>query len=99
MSDDEIIQEIVAIKGIGRWTVEMLLIFTLGRPDVLPAADLGVRKGFAIAYRKKAMPTPGEILAHGEKWRPYRTTATLYLYEAVHATEPIPGVKLVRKTR
>jgi len=97
MTDDEIIQEIVAIKGIGRWTVEMLLIFTLGRQDVLPVADLGVRKGFALTYRRKTLPTPKDLLAHGEKWRPYRTTAALYLYEAVHATEPVPGVKLIRK--
>lgn len=97
MTDEEIIQEIVTIKGIGRWTVEMLLIFTLGREDVLPAGDLGVRKGFALTYRQATLPTPGELLAHGEKWRPYRTTATLYLYEAVHVTEPAPGVKLVKK--
>lgn len=98
MSDEEIIQELVTIKGIGRWTVEMLLIFTLGREDVLPAGDLGVRKGFALTYRQRELPAPKEILAYGEKWRPYRTTATLYLYEAVHATEPVPGVKLVRKS-
>jgi DNA-3-methyladenine glycosylase II len=94
MSDEEIIEELIAIRGIGRWTVEMLLIFTLGRQDVLPAGDLGVRKGFALTYRQKELPTPKELLAHGEKWRPYRTTATLYLYEAVHVTEPVPGVKL-----
>ena len=99
MSDEEIIQEIITIKGIGRWTVEMLLIFTLGRPDVLPAGDLGVRKGFALTYRRKELPTPKELLAHGEKWRPYRTTATLYLYEAVHVPEPVPGVRLVRGPR
>ena len=99
MSDDQIIAELTAIKGIGRWTVEMFLIFTLGRPDVLPAGDLGVRKGFALSYRSKELPAPKELLAFGEKWRPYRTTATLYLYEAVHVPEPIPGVKLVRNTR
>jgi DNA-3-methyladenine glycosylase II len=99
MSDEEIIEEIIKIKGIGRWTVEMLLIFTLGRQDVLPAGDLGVRKGFALTYRRKELPTPKELLAHGEKWRPYRTTATLYLYEAVHVPEPVPGVKLVRRPR
>ena len=96
MSDEEIIQAITTIRGIGRWTVEMLFIFTLGREDVLPAGDLGVRKGFALTYRREKLPTPKELLAHGEKWRPYRTTATLYLYEAVHITEPLPGVKLMR---
>ncbi len=99
MSDEEIINELITIKGIGRWTVEMLLIFTLGREDVLPAGDLGVRKGFALTYRRKDLPTSKELLAHGRKWRPYRTTATLYLYEAVHVPEPVPGVKLVRKAR
>lgn len=99
MSDEELIQEIIKIKGIGRWTVEMLLIFTLGRQDVLPAGDLGSRKGFALTYRRQELPTPRGLLAHGEKWRPYRTTATLYLYEAVHIPEPVLGVKLVRKAR
>ncbi len=97
MTDEEIIQELTIIHGIGRWTVEMLLIFTLGREDVLPAGDLGVRKGFALTYRRKDLPSPRELLAYGERWRPYRTTAALYLYEAVHVPEPIPGVKLVRK--
>ena len=99
LSDDEIIARLTEVRGVGRWTVEMLLIFTLGRQDVLPAGDLGVRKGFALTYGREELPTPKELLAHGERWRPHRTTATLYLYEAVHVPEPVPGVKLVRKGR
>ena len=67
----------------GRWTVEMLLIFRLGRPDVLPADDYGIRKGFAVAFRKRQMPTPKEVLARGERWRPYRTVASWYLWRLV----------------
>jgi DNA-3-methyladenine glycosylase II len=83
LSDEEIIARLTQIKGVGRWTVEMLLIFSLGRPDVLPVDDYGIRQGFAIAYRKRKLPEPGQILKHGERWRPYRTTASWYLWRAV----------------
>ena len=83
MHDDEIISRLVSVRGIGRWTVEMLLIFRLGRPDVLPAADLGVRRGFMLTYKKKQMPPPGDILRHGERWRPYRSVASWYLWRSV----------------
>jgi 3-methyladenine DNA glycosylase/8-oxoguanine DNA glycosylase len=83
LSDDEIVERLSAVRGIGRWTAEMLLIFRLGRPDVLPATDYGVRKGFARVYRKKELPTPKELLAAGEKWRPYRTVASWYFWRSL----------------
>lgn len=83
MDDDEIVERLVSVRGIGRWTVEMLLIFRLGRPDVLPAADLGVRRGFMLTYRKRQMPPPTSILRHGQRWRPYRSVASWYLWRSV----------------
>jgi DNA-3-methyladenine glycosylase II len=85
LSDDEIILRLTQVRGVGRWTVEMLLIFQLGRHDVLPAHDFGVRSGFRHAYKKRAMPEPKELLAHGEIWRPFRTTASWYLWRAADA--------------
>jgi 3-methyladenine DNA glycosylase/8-oxoguanine DNA glycosylase len=82
MEDDAIIERLTSVRGIGRWTVEMLLIFRLGRPDVLPIHDLGVRKGWSITYGKRRMPTPRELLAFGERWRPYRTVASWYMWRA-----------------
>ena len=82
LSDDEIISRLTEVRGVGRWTVEMLLIFQLGRHDVLPAHDFGVRNGFRHAYKKRALPAPKEILTFGEIWRPYRTTASWYLWRA-----------------
>jgi DNA-3-methyladenine glycosylase II len=82
LSDEELIQRLVSVRGIGVWTVEMFLIFNLGRPDVLPIHDLGVRKGWAITYGKKHMPTPKELLAFGEQWRPYRTIGSWYMWRA-----------------
>ncbi|MGC3959790.1 MAG: DNA-3-methyladenine glycosylase [Verrucomicrobiota bacterium] len=83
LSDAEIIERLTTIRGVGPWTVEMLLMFTLGRPDVLPATDYGVRSGFALVYGCKELPPPKEILAYGERWRPYRTVASWYLWRAV----------------
>ena len=83
LDDEEIIDRLTSIRGIGRWTAEMLLMFRLGRPDVLPATDYGVRKGYAIAYRKRALPTPAALLKRGERWRPYRSVASWYLWRAV----------------
>ena len=80
MSDDELVDQLTSIKGVGRWTVEMLLIFRLGRPDVLPATDYGVQKGFALAKRLVDHPKPKELLAAGECWAPYRTVAAWYLW-------------------
>jgi DNA-3-methyladenine glycosylase II len=85
LSDDEIVSRLTQVRGVGRWTVEMLLIFQLGRHDVLPVDDFGVRTGFRHAYKKRGMPTPKQILAHGEIWRPHRTTAAWYLWCAADA--------------
>lgn len=82
MPDEEIIERLIMVRGVGRWTVEMLLIFQLGRPDVLPADDFGVRNGFRRAYGLPDMPKPKELLAHGARWAPYRTTAAWYLWRA-----------------
>src|SRR5579864_6983330 len=75
MSDEAIIEHLTQVRGIGRWTVEMLLIFRLGRPDVLPVSDYGVRKGFAKMRRLAELPKPKELMAYGERWRPYRSVA------------------------
>jgi len=83
MSNEEIIQYLTQIKGVGQWTVEMLLMFTLGRLDVLPVTDYGVRKGFAVVYGRSELPTPKELLEHGERWRPHRSTAAWYLWRAL----------------
>ena len=83
MSDDEIIARLTQVRGIGRWTVEMLLLFDLGRPDVWPVADYGVQKGFAKTFRKRKLPTPKQLMKHGEKWRPYRSVAAWYFWRAL----------------
>jgi 3-methyladenine DNA glycosylase/8-oxoguanine DNA glycosylase len=83
MSDDEIIARLTQVRGIGRWTVEMLLLFDLGRPDVWPVDDYGVRKGFAKTFGKRKLPTPRELMKHGEKWRPYRSVAAWYFWRAL----------------
>src|SRR5580692_4671222 len=82
LSDDEIVARLTEVRGVGQWTVEMLLIFQLGRLDVLPAHDFGVRTGFKHAYKKRDLPAPKALLAHGEIWRPHRTTAAWYLWRA-----------------
>ncbi|MCX6895920.1 MAG: DNA-3-methyladenine glycosylase 2 family protein [Verrucomicrobia bacterium] len=83
LSDEEIILRLTEARGVGRWTVEMLLIFQLGRTDVLPVDDFGVRNGFRLAYQKREMPKPKSLAAFGEKWKPHRTTAAWYLWRAV----------------
>jgi DNA-3-methyladenine glycosylase II len=82
MDDDEIVERLIQVRGIGRWTVEMLLIFSLGRPDVLPVADLGIRRGFMRTYELDDMPAPGFIRTHGLRWAPYRSVASWYLWRA-----------------
>ena len=82
LSDEELVERLVSVRGIGAWTVEMFLMFHLGRPDVLPIHDLGVKKGWALTYGKKHMPKPKELLAFGERWRPYRTVASWYMWRA-----------------
>lgn len=82
MTDTEIMERLTSIKGIGRWTAEMLLIFNLGRPDVLPVDDLGVRKGFQFAYSKRKLPESEQLARYGLRWSPYRTAAAWYLWRA-----------------
>jgi DNA-3-methyladenine glycosylase II len=95
LSDEELVKRLVSVRGIGAWTVEMFLIFRLGRPDVLPIHDLGVRKGWAITYGKKHMPKPKELLKFGERWRPYRTVASWYMWRACQRA----GYAALRKIR
>jgi DNA-3-methyladenine glycosylase II len=85
LSDAEIIERLTEVRGVGRWTVEMLLIFQLGRPDVLPADDFGVRTGFRLAYKKRTLPKAKHILKFGERWRPHATTAAWYLWRVANA--------------
>lgn len=82
LADDELVERLVPIRGVGRWTVEMLLIFTLGRPDILPVDDFGVREGYRVAAGLDAQPKPRELAAIGEAWAPFRTTAAWYLWRA-----------------
>jgi DNA-3-methyladenine glycosylase II len=81
--DEAIIAELVAVRGIGRWTAEMFLMFRLGRPDVLPAEDYGIRKGFATVYKKRELPLRKQLEKHGERWKPYRSVASWYLWRAL----------------
>jgi len=82
MTDDEVLSCLQQVRGVGVWTAEMLLIFNLGRPDILPVGDLGIRRGFRMAYGLDGDPAPAELLHHGERWRPYRTVAAWYLWRA-----------------
>lgn len=93
LSDDEIITRLTKVRGVGRWTVDMLLIFQLARPDVLPVGDFGVRNGFRVAYKKRKMPEPKVLLAFGERWKPHRTTAAWYLWCAADAAKRAPKKK------
>ena len=95
LSDEELVERLVSVRGIGAWTVEMFLIFRLGRPDVLPIHDLGVKKGWSVAYGKKHMPKPKELLKFGERWRPYRTVASWYMWRAFERA----GYKVTNKIR
>lgn len=88
LDDEEVIEEIVAVRGLGRWTAEMFLLFHLERPDVLSGGDLGIRKAIQIEYGLKEMPPPARVLEIGEPWRPYRSLASLYLWESLAA---VPG--------
>src|SRR6266567_4048248 len=83
MSDEEIIVRLTTVRGIGRWTVEMMLLFDLGRLDVWPVDDYGVRKGFAKIFGRRKLPTPKQLMKLGEKWRPYRSVAAWYFWRAL----------------
>jgi DNA-3-methyladenine glycosylase II len=98
MSDDEIEERLVKVRGVGPWTAHMILIFRLRRPDVLAAGDFGVRHGFMLTYGKRAMPTPRELERRAEAWRPYRSAACWYLWRAVdlhraRGPRPLPAPK------
>jgi DNA-3-methyladenine glycosylase II len=88
LSDEEVVEEIVAVRGLGRWTAEMFLIFHLERPDVLSGGDLGIRKAIQVEYALEEMPPPQRVLEIGEPWRPHRSLASLYLWESLAA---VPG--------
>lgn len=92
LEDLAIIERLTQVRGIGRWTVEMMLIFQLGRPDVLPVDDFGVRKGFQLAYGLRKLPTPRALATFGERWAPYRSTAAWYLWRApeLHKAGTLP---------
>lgn len=91
MSDEEVLERLTAVRGIGEWTVHMLLMFQLGRPDVLPVGDYGVRKGFMIVYKTDDLPKPKHMAEHAERWRPYRSVASWYMWRAVD----LAGKKMV----
>jgi 3-methyladenine DNA glycosylase/8-oxoguanine DNA glycosylase len=82
MSDEALIERLTVVRGIGRWTVEMLLMFRLGRPDILAVDDFGIRKGFAVTRGLRAMPERAEVARHGKRWAPYRSVASWYLWRA-----------------
>ena len=88
LEDEQVIEEIVAVRGLGRWTAEMFLLFHLQRPDVLSGGDLGIRKAIQVEYGLEEMPTPTRVLEIGEPWRPHRSLASLYLWESLAA---VPG--------
>jgi DNA-3-methyladenine glycosylase II len=84
LSDEQAIEEIVAVRGLGRWTAEMFLLFHLQRPDILSGGDLGIRKAIGIEYGLEEMPSPEEAERLGERWSPHRSLASLYLWESLH---------------
>ena len=86
LPDDQVIAELVAVRGIGEWSAHMFMMFQLGRPDVLAVGDLGIRRAVMLRYALPAMPSPAEVQQIGESWRPYRTLACLYLWRSLDAT-------------
>lgn len=89
MPDEEILARLTAVRGVGPWTVQMLLIFSLDRPDVLPDTDLGVRRGYARLFGLDELPSPAALREHGERWRPWRSMASWYLWRCADDT-PLP---------
>ena len=83
LEDEAIIERLTQVRGVGRWTAEMFLMSRLGRPDVLPVDDYGIRKGFAVAFNKRELPAPKDVEKRGVRWKPYRTVASWYLWRAV----------------
>jgi DNA-3-methyladenine glycosylase II len=98
MSDDALVEHLTQVRGIGRWTVEMLLLFRLGRPDVLAVDDYGVRKGFAKMHGMDELPKPKELMAYGERWRPHRSVACWYMWRVAEMKDlPEPGAASKKK--
>jgi DNA-3-methyladenine glycosylase II len=93
MTDDEIIAHLTQVKGIGKWTAEMFLMFHLGRPDVMPGDDLGVQNAVKRHYRMRQRPNRKRLLKHAERWRPYRTAAAWYLWRSLEIVLPDGGAK------
>jgi 3-methyladenine DNA glycosylase/8-oxoguanine DNA glycosylase len=83
MEDEDLVERLTLVRGIGRWTVEMLLLFRLGRSDVLPVSDLGVRKGYARTFRTRGLPSAEAMTRRAERWRPYRSVASWYFWRAL----------------
>ena len=83
LDDQDIVERLTVVRGVGRWTAEMFLIFRLGRPDVLPVHDYGVRKGYQLAFGMRGVPAPVTVERRGERWRPFRTVASWYLWRAL----------------
>ena len=90
LDDETVIEQLVAVKGIGRWTAQMFLMFRLGRPDVLPDLDLGVQKGIQRTYRLRKLPTPERVKKIGAKWAPYRTVGSWYMWRLLDLPKPVP---------
>jgi DNA-3-methyladenine glycosylase II len=86
LADAELVERLVTVRGIGRWSAEMFLMFRLGRPDVLPLDDYSLRKAYARAFGKRTLPSARTLERHGEKWRPYRTVASWYLWRTLEQT-------------
>ncbi len=107
LDDEQIIERLTQVRGIGRWTVEMMLMSRLGRPDVLPIDDFGVRNGFRLAYGLRGMPTPRALAEFGTRWAPFRSVAAWYLWRAVdlHRSGKLPApatptrIKVVKKKK
>jgi DNA-3-methyladenine glycosylase II len=97
MSDMEIYERLMEVRGVGTWTVDMLMMFTLCRPDIMPVTDYGVRKGFQVLYRKRALPTPKQLLKLTEKWRPHRSVAALYLWRIAETAKKTKKKKSLPK--
>jgi 3-methyladenine DNA glycosylase/8-oxoguanine DNA glycosylase len=99
ISDGEIYEQLMDIRGVGAWTVDMLMMFTLCRPDIMPVTDYGVRRGFQILYRKRALPTPKQLLKESEKWRPHRSVAALYLWRIAESAKRLKPAKKAKKKK
>ena len=97
MGDEEVVERLIQVRGIGVWTAHMLLMFRLGRPDVLPVDDFGIRKGFAVVFKTREPPRKEDIERRGERWTPYRSVASWYLWRM--AEQPVKTVKPVKASQ